>query len=205
VSRRPLGLLCAVLVAAAALLWWADVAVWFTVSPPGRPVIELTGAEVSAVPGATAVLGLAGVAAVVAAAGVARRLVGLLLAAAAVAVGTVGVAALRGSAAATAALRARPGGDLDDRFVEPAGGAWLAVGGAVLLAAVGLFVLLTRSAPVRLGARDRDDPARPAELDPDRAAWRALDAGHDPTVDGPPGPDGERFDGKRSPPGGRAV
>jgi hypothetical protein len=58
-----------------------------------------------------------------------------------------------------------------------------AVAGAVLLLAVGLFVLLSEPRLAHLGARYSSRRTPQAELDPDRAAWRELDAGGDPTVD----------------------
>ena len=46
-----------------------------------------------------------------------------------------------------------------------------------------LFVLLSEPRLAHLGARYGGPRTPGAELDPDRAAWRELDAGGDPTVD----------------------
>ena len=48
---------------------------------------------------------------------------------------------------------------------------------------LGVVVLLGEPRLPRFGARYSTGAARPAELDPDRAAWQDLDAGRDPTTD----------------------
>ena len=57
----------------------------------------------------------------------------------------------------------------------------------------GTYVLLEEPRMARLGARYSAAPtAEPQRLDdPDRAAWAALDAGRDPTVDPPVDSSGE--------------
>jgi hypothetical protein len=125
VRSRPQVLVCAALVAAAALLWGAS----------------STG---------VALLALAGVAGVVATGGVVRRTVGALL-------------GLAGIAAAVMA------------------GSWLAVAGGAVLLVAGAFVLVREPLLPRYGAGGD----RRADVDPDRAAWQELDAGRDPTADGP--------------------
>ncbi|HWM57858.1 MAG TPA: Trp biosynthesis-associated membrane protein [Pseudonocardia sp.] len=187
-AGRALGLTAAGLVAAAALLWWGSAAVWFAVHPPGRPVVELTGVQVSAAPGSTALLALAGVAGVIATAGPLRRGIGLLLGAAGVVVAVLMVRTVLGGVPAEARPAAAPGAVPAGAApavlpVEVGAASWLAVAGAVVLGAVGAFVALREPRLARLGARyDRDD-ARRVELDPDRAAWQQLDAGRDPTAD----------------------
>ena len=58
-----------------------------------------------------------------------------------------------------------------------------AIGFGTLLIGVGLFVLLREPRLAHLGARYGAPRTPRAEPDPDRAAWRELDAGGDPTVD----------------------
>jgi hypothetical protein len=187
-AARPLGLVCAGLVAAAALLWGGSVAVWYVVPLPGRPAIELTGAEVSAVPGGVALLALAGVAGVVAARGPLRRTVGLLLGAAGVGTVLIAVPALlTGRFAAGAAGLPRPpvGLPVDALSGQPADptiAPLLSVAGAALLLAIGLFVLLGEPRLAYLGARYGAARRHTGGLDPDRVAWHELDAGRDPTV-----------------------
>ena len=111
--------------------------------------------------GSAALVGLlavAGVAAVIATGGPARRLVGLLLAGAGVAVLLLGP--------------------------HPPS----VVGGAGAMVVVGLFVLVAEPKLARVGGRYAATRRSGAEPDPDRAAWGELDAGRDPTGDGGPGP-----------------
>jgi len=112
-----------------------------------------------------ALLALAGVAAVVATGGLLRRVLGGLL-------------GVTGAVVAVLAVRALVA-------TETTAASWLAVAGGGTLLAVGLFVLVREPRLPRLGARYAG-PGRPrAELDPDRATWQDLDAGHDPTADAP--------------------
>lgn len=190
-SARALGLSCAALVAAACLLWAGSVAVWFRVTPPGRPPVELTGAEVSGAPGAVALLALAGVAGLVATAGPLRRALGALLAAAGAATAVVVVrAALADPFAAGATVTLPPGTAADGLRGLPVTGtpaSLLTVAGTALLLAVGLFVLVRAPRLASLGARYGSAAQRRTEADPDRAAWQELDEGRDPTIGpGPP-------------------
>lgn len=114
---------------------------------------------VPAWPTGLAWLAVAGIAGVSATSGIARRLVGGLLA-------VVGIGALAGAVTAAAA----PG---------TAAGPWIALAGAVALAAAGGFVAFAEPRLARFGARYA---RRPADVDPDRAAWQELDAGRDPTA-----------------------
>lgn len=114
-----------------------------------------------------ALLALAAIAALVATAGAARRVLGALLALVGGTVAGVAVVASGGPSA-------------------PPTPGLLAVTGGALVAVAGVFVLLRAPHLARLGARYAPaDPAR-VDVDPDRAAWAALDAGRDPTAD-PPG------------------
>lgn len=190
-SGRRLGVACAGLGAAAALLWGGSAGVWFTVTPPGRPPVELAGSAVSSVPGAVALLALAGVAAVVATRGPLRRVLGGLLALAGGAAATATGRRLLGDpfaagARASGLPQLPPGVSVDALRGQPVDVSAVplaAVAGAVLLLAVGLFVLLSEPRLAHLGARYGTPRTPQAELDPDRAAWRELDAGGDPTVD----------------------
>lgn len=189
-SGRALGVACAGLVGAAALLWGGSAAAWFSVTPPGRSSIELTGAELTAVPGAAALLALAGVAALVATRGPLRRGLGAVLAAAGAGAGTVAArVALADPFAAEASPALPPGTSLDalrglPLDVTPA--PLLAVAGAAAVALVGAFVLLREPRLASVGGGYGRRTQRAAQLDPDRAAWQELDDGHDPTVG--PGP-----------------
>jgi hypothetical protein len=158
-SPRTLGLVCAGLVASAALLWGASAVVW-------EPGAGRTGTQVAPSLTGVALLALAGVAGVLATGGLARRLVGGLLAAAGAAQTVAALAAL-GAAGTPAPL--------------------LAVAGGLLLLAAGVLVALREPWLPRLGARYAAPGApKRRQADPDRAAWEALDAGEDPTA-GPGG------------------
>jgi hypothetical protein len=151
-SGRALAGAAAGLAVAALLLWGAAALPW---PAPGAPSWT----------GGVALLALAGIAGVVATAGPVRRGVGVLLAAA-------GVAVIVGSVPQLAAAAL--------------GATALVVGGLALLATGGL-VAAREPALARFGARySRSVDGRPAipsrPADPDRAAWDALDAGRDPTV-----------------------
>lgn len=184
-SARGLVWACAGSVGAALLLWLGSVAVWFRL--PAVPA-ELTGAQLSAGPGGVALLALAGVAAVVATGGWARRAVGVVLALAGAAVGSVvGQVLGRGPAASGATLPGSGRPVPPDQPVDPTAAPLLALAGAVVLLAVGVFVLLREPELSRLGARYAAPREPRAEPDPDRAAWSELDAGRDPTTDGPGG------------------
>ncbi len=198
-GSRALWLACAGLGAAAVLLWAGSATIWYVVAPPGRSPVELIGSRVSAAPGGTALLALAGVAALVAAGGLLRRAVGLLLALAGFLTATIAVQALLGNPFATdapdsALPQPPPGVSLAALRHQPTDTTWaplLATAGAVLMVGVGVFVLLREARLPRLGARFGARPGgrpRRAELDPDRAAWQELDAGRDPTLDEPDDP-----------------
>lgn len=189
-SARLLGVACAGLAVAASLLWGGSAGVWYTVTPPGRAPVELTGSAVSAVPGAMALLALAAVAGVVATRGPLRRVLGALLALAGGAAAVATVRRLLGDPFAAdvpaSALPQPPGVPVDALRGQPVDVSAVplaAVAGAVLLLAVGLFVLVREPRLAHLGARHGSQRTPRADLDPDRAAWGELDAGGDPTVD----------------------
>lgn len=193
-GRRGLALVCVALLGAAAALWAASTLVWFEVTaqvPLRGPVrAEFPGAQAQPWLTGVALLALAGVAAVVALSGALRRLLGLLLAAAGALVATTAFAAYGPSPFGTeGALPTPPAGIPADAVRHQpvdvtAAPALAAVAGLVLLAA-GCLVLVRERALPRFGARYAAPAARPAPVDPDRAAWQDLDAGRDPTVAGP--------------------
>lgn len=209
-GRRALLGVCVGLLLAAAALWGAATLVWFRVTaqvPLRGPVpAEFTGAQAQPSLTGVALLALAGVAAVVALSGVLRRLLGLLLAAAGALVAATALTAYGRSPFATdGAVPTPPAGIPADAVrhqpVDVSAAPALAVAaGLVLLAAGGLVLVRERALP-RFGARYAAPAARPAPVDPDRAAWQDLDAGRDPTVGGPlpadPPPD-QHGDGGRT-------
>jgi hypothetical protein len=187
------------LVVSAGLLWAGSATVWFRVTPAGGAVVELTGAQVAPWQGGVALLALAGVAALVATGGVLRRVVGVLLVLAGAGVLASGLSALMTDPYATdapaSALPQPPAGaSVDELRYQPTQrtpAPLLPVAGAGVLLAVGALVAVRERRLPRLGSRYAAPGERPVERDPDRAAWRELDAGRDPTADptGPPSGD----------------
>jgi uncharacterized membrane protein (TIGR02234 family) len=184
-------LVCLGLVAGAAALEGSARLGWFTagVDAVGRGTVAVAATGADLLPGLSgvALLALAAVAAAVALAGTARRLVGGVVAAAG---GYVGVAAVRlvlrpPAPADLAALPDAPaGGTAVAGSVAVQPGPLPAVLGAGLLLAAGLGLVVAEAGLPRFGARYAARPEeRAGEADPDRAAWEALDAGRDPTVD----------------------
>ncbi|MEU3336023.1 TIGR02234 family membrane protein [Streptomyces sp. NPDC002144] len=147
------------------------------------------GSDVTGVPAALAIVGLAALVAVFAVRRAGRLLVAALLALSGA--GTV-AAALLGASDSSA---------LDDKAAQAAGDtsatvhalshtAWpyvAAVGGALILLAGLLALRYGRYWPAMSGRYERDGAARPrrrpAAVDPDRPEdlWKALDRGEDPT------------------------
>jgi uncharacterized membrane protein (TIGR02234 family) len=191
-------MVCAALLAGAAALEGAARAAWFTagVDAVGRGTVPVTATGADLVPALTAValLAVAAVAAAVALAGVARRVLGVLVAAAGTWVGVAagGLLLVPPAPAELAALPGAPAGG-----TAAAGAALLRFGplpallGVLLLLAAGIMLAGAEHRLARLGARYAARPAgatpgarAPAaqrDPDPDRAAWDALDAGRDPT------------------------
>lgn len=187
---RRLATACAALLAAAGALAGSAALPWYTaeVPAPGRAPVHVVarGADLLAGLQATALLALAGVAAAVALGGVARRALGGVLVLAALWLGgaVVGVVVSPPDAAAIAALPGAPAGAGLAQAVTRTAAPLLAAVGVVLLAAAGLAFAVRERHFARLGARyGRAKATAPRETDPDRAAWEALDAGRDPTVD----------------------
>lgn len=150
------------------------------------------GSDVTGVPAALAVVGLAALVAVFAVRRSGRVLVSALL-------------ALSGAGTIAAALLgARDGAALDDKAAEASGDTaatvdalghtgWpyvAAVGGALILLAGLLALRHGRRWPAMSGRYERDGTPRPRRarpVDPDRPEdmWKALDRGEDPTGPGP--------------------
>jgi uncharacterized membrane protein (TIGR02234 family) len=198
VARRRLVMVCAALLAGAAALEGAARAAWFTagVDAVGRGTVPVTAAGADLVPALTAValLAVAAVAAAVALAGVARRVLGVLVAAAGtwVGVATGGLLLVPPAPAELAALPGAPAGGTAVGAVLLRLGPLPALLGALLLLAAGITLAFAERRLARLGARYAARPAAGAtpgaraaaaqrDPDPDRLAWDALDAGHDPT------------------------
>lgn len=190
---RRLAWVCVALLAAAGALAGASALAWYIADVPavGRAPVRVVarGADVVAGLHAAALLAVAAVAAVVALAGAARRVLGAVLVlvaawltwalARAVAAPPTGteIAALPG-APAGAGIPAGPAAPIE---VAATAAPLLAGAGVLLLATAGLVTALREPLLARFGARYATAGARRAELDPDRAAWDALDAGRDPT------------------------
>lgn len=192
-DRRTLGLVVVGLLAGAAALWGSGSAPWFTVDVPtatrGTVAASATGAQLQPAVTAVAALLVAAVAALVALSGIARRLLGVLVGAGALAAGglTVGLVAVPPTPAELASARAgltAPNAPEGVGAVTATPWPWLAVAGAVLALAAAALLILREPRIPRLGARYSapGNKEQIAETDPDRAAWERLDAGGDPTV-----------------------
>ncbi|KRD15508.1 MULTISPECIES: TIGR02234 family membrane protein [unclassified Streptomyces] len=195
-GRRSLALalLCGALGAAVALLstrqrWSEGTA---TVAGGAFP-LTARGSDVTGVPAALAIVGLAALVAVFAVRRTGRLAVSVLL-------------ALSGAGImATALIGARDGSALDEQAAKASGDtsatvasfthtAWpyaAAAGGALILLAGLLALRYGRRWPAMSGRYERDGTPRPRRAarpaDPDRPEemWKALDRGEDPTGAGP--------------------
>nr|WP_042453491.1 TIGR02234 family membrane protein [Streptacidiphilus jiangxiensis] len=201
-GRRSLAVTLLFAVAGATLLLVAAGQTWVSGQVQAQGVtrtVVAKGSEVTGVPGAMALVGLASVVAVFAVRGRARRLLG-------------GLVALAGVGAVAAAVSAALGSDsrvLDDKAARSVGLAdvaagllthtaapWLAVlGGALVLAAGALTVLRGAAWPgmsarydAPAGKRGKASPSRSGAASGAAAAqtpadlWKALDRGEDPTA-----------------------
>ncbi|MET7602220.1 TIGR02234 family membrane protein [Streptomyces avermitilis] len=190
-GRRSLAvaLLCGALGAAVALLssrqgWAAG-----TVAVAGGDFpLTAKGSDVTGVPAALAIVGLAALVAVFAVRSAGRLLVAALLALSGA--GTI-VAALLGvsDSAALDEKAAQASGDTSATAEALTHTAWpyVAVAGGALLLLAGLLALrYGRLWPAMSGRYERDGTPRPRQarrVDPDRPEdlWKALDRGEDPT------------------------
>ena len=181
-SRRELIVAIALCLLGSALVLVAATRAWVSyrvgVAAPLPPRhFSVTGARL--VPGARplALVGLAGVAAVAATRGLARVAVGVLLT-----VAGAGIAAVVARAAADPGAAMRRAGPFTDFHVANGVslGAWpyVALLGAVLVAAGGLLVVVRGRSWASMSSRYDTPSARPAG---ERSLWDALDRGEDPT------------------------
>lgn len=193
-GRRLLGVAALLLAAASAALGAAAVLGWsrqvFDVPLRGAVPVAVDGAAVAPALGPLALVALAAIAALLAVGGQPRRVLGLLVLAAAALPAWWALGALLGwidlaadaERSADLAPRATP---RRSPAVQPAGpGA--AVVAALLLAAAGLVLVARGHRMPRLGARFRAPAARRAATpdgapDRERELWDSLDAGEDPT------------------------
>ena len=207
-GRRRLLAVCAALVLAAGALEAAARLPWFTgsVDAVGRGTVPVsaTGADLVAALRPVALLAAAAVAAVVALAGPARRFLAAPLAFAGGGVGTAVVRRLLAPPAPSdlAALPGAPAaGTPVPASVAPQAGLVAGALGAVLLLAAAVLLLVGEAGLARLGPRYAARPPAPETAAPaapgesDRAAWDALDAGHDPTAAPPAAGTDARTDG----------
>ncbi len=172
------------------MLGWARVG--FQVPLRGIVEVQVDGSEVLPALAPLGVLALAAVAAALATGGWVRRLLGALLLVAAVppVLGVLRVADegwLTGAAVSAAGLPARsvPAGTAT---VLPTGPGF-AAGGAALLAAAGVALVVRGHRMPRLGRRYQVPTVRPVgppENPPDGQLWERMDAGEDPTASGHP-------------------
>ena len=205
-SGRRLAAICLALLGGALGLWVATRLSWFTtaVEAVGRgpvPVIA-DGTEVVPALAGLALLAAAAIPAAVALAGALRRVLGVLVAAGGALAGWRVTAALVNppSAADLSALPGAPAGGTPAAGPVALGlGPLPAVVGAALLVVAGVVLVMGEQRLPRFGgrfARERREngPARAAGsgrgAEPDRAAWDALDAGRDPTLDSSSGGNG---------------
>ncbi|GHJ98293.1 membrane protein [Streptomyces sp. Y2F8-2] len=190
-ARRSLAvaLLCGAAGAAVALLstrqsWSAG-----TVAVAGGDYsLTAKGSDVTGVPAALAIVGLAALVAVFAVRSTGRLLVSLLLALSGA--GTIAAALLGASDnSALDEKAAQAAGDTSATATALTHSAWpyvAAAGGALLLLAGLLALRYGRLWPAMSGRYERDGTPRPRRtkpVDPDRPEdlWKALDRGEDPT------------------------
>ena len=172
-AKRALWLIVVALLLGAAALWGSSELTWFAeyrqAGVRGTVLHTETGAQRSTVLVPLALLALAGIAGVVATGGWARRILGVVLAAAGAALVAIGIS----------------GTDLSGPWDYPAmtilAGHGLAVLGGLLLAAAGaLSMRMARRMP-KLGARYSSPGEKRTARDPDTELWDSLSAGEDPT------------------------
>jgi hypothetical protein len=177
-----------VLLGVSALLGWAQLDVREPLR--GTVAVRADGSAVLPALSPLALLALAAVAAVLATGGWARWVLGaLLLAAAVVPIVAVLRVVIEGrwlTAAVLAAVqlpaRSVPVGTTTVLVAGPA----LAGGGAFLVAAAGVALVVRGHRMPRLGRRYQSPTARHNELTPEGRFWERMDAGEDPTESGHP-------------------
>lgn len=191
-SRAGLPLAVALCVAGAALVLLAASQPWVVaVVDPGPPLPPsrepLTGAAVVPPVPALGWVALAGAAALLATRRTGRLVVGALLLLAGAGTALLAAGALLDARAALPALAAGGTAEPAVRSLEQTVWSLPAVVGGGLVAAAGLLTAVRgRSWSAMPGRYDAPGAPRPAEprrrVDPDAAAWEALDRGEDPTA-----------------------
>ncbi|MEU7133814.1 TIGR02234 family membrane protein [Streptomyces sp. NPDC046261] len=192
-ARRSVGTALLLGAAGAALVLLAGGRTWSEGTAPvaqgGAVPEQASGQDVTALPGALAIVALAALVAVFAVRGAGRTLVAALLALSGAGI----VAAALTGAGDTAALeeKAAKVSGLTRASIENVSHTawpWVAVAGGALLLLAGLLALrYGRHWPAMSGRYERDGTPRPrrarAAVDPDRPEelWKALDRGEDPT------------------------
>ncbi len=184
--------------AGAAVTLLGDGRTWATGSAPAAGAllpVHVSGGDVTALPDALALVGLAALVAVFAVRGAGRAVVCALLALTGAgtvwtsATGAFDVGALNAAAARASGLTATT-----VRHIGHTSWPWITALGGLLLFAAGLLALrCSHSWPAMSSRYERDGSPRPRRTprnppDPDHPAelWKALDRGEDPTAD-PPG------------------
>ncbi|MEU9114455.1 TIGR02234 family membrane protein [Streptomyces sp. NPDC048483] len=193
-AKRSLALALVAGAAGAALALLAAGRTWATgtaVLAQGELPRSVTGSDVTGVPGALAVVGLAALVAVFAVRRAGRIAVALLLAlsglgiAVAAALGNSDTSALREQASTAVGLAGT-----DVHHVTHTLWPWVTAAGGLLLLAAGLLALLCgRHWPAMSGKYERTPggargPRRaptPPDLDRPEEIWKSLDRGEDPT------------------------
>jgi len=203
-ARRLAAALLALGVAAFAL-WLATRLVWLRAayqSPLRGPVtVDVSGALLRPELAAIALLAVAAAAAAVATSGWARRLVGVLVAAAGLwavglswvwggAVPAVPVAELSRADRVGGAAPSVPADAVAAGEPVTTAAALLGLGAGLLLVLAGIGMVCWADAMPRLGARYAAPGTARRVPDRDSQWWDALDAGEDPTLKGPPGDPG---------------
>ncbi|MFI9200846.1 TIGR02234 family membrane protein [Streptomyces sp. NPDC053048] len=178
--------------AGAALVLFATGRTWANGTAPaaqGTLPQHATGQDVTALPGALAVVGLAALVAVFAVRRAGRVIVAALLALSGAGI-VAGAALGAGDTSALEEKAAKVAGNTQAAIdnVTHTAWPWVAVAGGVLLLLAGLLALrYGRHWPAMSGRYERDGTPRPRRPrtapDPDRPEelWKALDRGEDPT------------------------
>ncbi|MCX4749667.1 TIGR02234 family membrane protein [Kitasatospora sp. NBC_01287] len=188
-DRRSLALMLLLTVGGAGLVLLAAGRTWTQGQVKGL-ALSASGSEVSGLPGALALVGLASAVAIFAVRGAGRYAVGALVtlaglgAALAAGFGAVDSGAVDGEAAKKLGLL----GTTAERVSHTAW-PWVALLGGLLLAAAGLLTLLRGRAWPSMGSRydapvaKKSAAAKPAgAVSSPAELWKALDRGEDPTA-----------------------
>ncbi|WP_028925771.1 Trp biosynthesis-associated membrane protein [Pseudonocardia acaciae] len=184
---RRLAVTLVALAVAALGLWVATRLVWLrqTFQSPLRGEIgtQTTGAEVRPELVAVAVLALAAVAALVATGGWARRLLGFVLVLAGAWAAWQSASSLANES--TGWFAYVPSDAVPAGPPVATAAPLLALGASAVLVAAGVLTVWWATAMPRMGARYSAPGAAARRRDRDTEWWEALDAGEDPTQEGP--------------------